>query len=982
MATVGGMNRGGGFRGGTSRCSVVTSVPAQRTCAVAPGIGFVFPARVFRFQDFGTKMICVRPLTLLMSLCLTWFVGMATSFSAAADDEFFERRVRPVLAAHCISCHGARQQKGGLRLDSRAALLRGGDRGVAARPGLPKESLLVQAVTYQGELKMPPDGPLPPDAVAALQRWIQEGAVWPAVDGERLSADSAVRWHWAFQQVRSTVPPREVAGDWSRSPIDRFVQWRQQGRGLQPSQHAEPRTLVRRLSFDLLGLPPTPAQVEDLVNDPRPDRLSRLVDRWLASPQYGERWARHWLDVARYADNKGYVFFEDQSFPWAYTYRDYVVDAFNRDLPYDQFVRQQLAADQLDLGSDRRPLTAMGFLTLGGHFMNNIHDIVDDRIDVVTRGLLGLTVTCSRCHDHKYDPISQADYYSLYGVFRSSYEPTTPPLFEPPPQTAEYEKFKAEMESRDQQLREFVERKHRDLVTTTRQRMDEYLIAVHKTRGQPPTDNFMLLTDTGAINPAMLLRWQSYLGKTIQHAHPVWHPWQALSELPEAEFSSAAAALLAGWRGAPGGTSVNPLVLAVLAPTPASMEGVARSYGRLFKQINEQWQNELEQAMAAERPLPAALPEPHAEQVRHELYGKHSPVMVPPIFGWGFITLFPDRGTQGEYKKRLKAVEEWSRKGEGAPPRAMVLLDRERPFQPRIFQRGNPHRVGKPVPRRFLEFLAPDGQTFKQGSGRKELAEAIVAKSNPLTARVLVNRMWQHHFGQGLVTTASDFGTRSTPPSHPELLDFLATQFVRGGWSIKRLHRQILSSATYLQASDDRPAAAQLDPENRLLWKMNRRRLGFEATRDSLIAVSSGLDLRMGGPAIELLKPGFVPRRTLYGFINRMDVDPLLTTFDFPNPAATSGQRETTTVAPQSLYLMNNAFVEEVARRLVQRVEVVDASLIKERLQRLYALLFSRAASSQEIQLAEEFLGEDVSLEQWTRYAQALLMGNEFVFLD
>ena len=936
----------------------------------------------FQLQDCGTKMICARPLTLLSLLFLTGFVGLTTPFRAAADDEFFERSVRPVLAAHCISCHGARQQKGGLRLDSRAALLRGGERGAAVRPGQPEESLLVQAVTHRGELQMPPDGPLPPNVVAALQRWIKEGAAWPAVDGERLSADSSVRWHWAFQKVRSPTPPREVAGDWARNPIDRFVQWRQQGRDLLPSQIAAPRTLVRRLSFDLLGLPPTPAQVEEVVNDLSPDRLSRLVDRGLASPQYGERWARHWLDVARYADNKGYVFFEDQSFPWAYTYRDYVVGAFNRDLPYDRFVKQQLAADQLDLGADRRPLAAMGFLTLGGHFMNNIHDIVDDRIDVVSRGLLGLTVTCSRCHDHKYDPISQADYYSLYGVFRSSYEPTTPPLFEPPPQTEEYNKFKAEMERRDQQLREFVEAKHRDLVTTTRQRMDEYLIAVHKTRGQPPTDNFMLLTDTGAINPAMLLRWQAYLGKTIQHTHPVWHPWQALSELPEADFFSAATALLTRWRDAQGEPSVNPLVLEMLDPMPATIQEVARSYGRLFKQINQRWQTELQQALAADRSQPSALPDPTAEQVRHELYGKHSPVMVPPIFGWGFITLFPDRGTQGEYKKRLKAVEEWSRKGAGAPPRAMVLFDRERPFQPRIFQRGNPNRRGRSVPRRFLEFLSPQGPEFAQGSGRKELAEAIVAVDNPLTARVLVNRIWQHHFGQGLVTTASDFGTRSAPPSHPELLDFMATQFVQGDWSIKRLHRQILGSATYLQASDDRPAAAQLDPENRLLWKMNRRRLGFEATRDSLVAVSAGLDFQMGGPAVELLKPGFVPRRTLYGFINRMDVDPLLTTFDFPNPAATSGQRETTTVAPQSLYLMNNAFVEEVARRLVQRADVVDAAATEGRLQRLYALLFARPASSQELELAQEFLGEDVNLEKWTRYAQALLMGNEFVFLD
>ena len=927
-------------------------------------------------------MIRLRLLTLLALFFVAGFTGINSSVEAVADDEFFERRVRPVLAAHCISCHGSRQQKGGLRLDSRAALLRGGERGAAIHPGQPAESLLLHAVTYRGELQMPPDGPLPPTAVAALQRWISEGAAWPAAEGERLSADSSVRWHWAFQEVRSPTPPREITAGWSRNPIDRFVQWRQQGRGLLPSPPAELRTLVRRLSFDLLGLPPAPAQVEAVVRDLRPDRLSRLVDRWLASPQYGERWARHWLDIARYADNKGYVFFEDQSFPWAYTYRDYVVNAFNRDLPYDRFVRQQLAADQLDLGADRRPLAAMGFLTLGGHFMNNIHDIVDDRIDVVSRGLLGLTVTCSRCHDHKYDPISQADYYSLYGVFRSSYEPTTPPLFEPPPQTEQYDKFKLEMERRDQQLREFVEAKHRDLVTTTRQRLDEYLVAVKRTRGQPPTDNFMLLTDTGAINPAMLLRWQVYLGKTIQQSHPVWRPWSALCELSEAEFSSAAAALVARWQDSSGESSVNPLVLESLDPPPVSIEGVAKAYGRLFKQIDQRWQNELQQALAAERPQPTALQDAPSEQVRRELYGKHSPVMVPPIFGWGFIALFPDRGTQGEYKKLLKAVEEWSRKGDGAPPRAMVMLDRENPFQPRIFQRGNPNRMGRSVPRRFLEFLSPQGQAFAHGSGRRELAEAIVARENPLTARVLVNRVWQHHFGRGLVGTVSDFGTRSTPPTHPDLLDFLATQFVRSGWSIKRLHRQILDSATYLQASDDRTAAAQADPENRLLWKMNRRRLSFEATRDSLVAVSGDLDCQMGGPPVELLKPGFVPRRTLYGFINRMDVDPLLTTFDFPNPAATSGQRETTTVAPQSLYLMNNAFVEEAARRLAQRTDVVGVPEVEARLQRLYALLFARPASLREIELAVGFLGADVNLEKWTRYVQTLLMGNEFVFLD
>ena len=424
------------------------------------------------------------------------------------------------------------------------------------------------------------------------------------------------------------------------------------------------------------------------------------------------------------------------------------------------------------------------------------------------------------------------------------------------------------------------------------------------------------------------------------------------------------------------------VVLEALDPPPASIEAVSAAYGRLFKQIEERWQSLRMRATAAGEPPPDGLGDPPAEQLRRELYGKNTPAMVPAIFGWGFIALFPDRGTQGEYKKLLKAVEEWSKKGEGAPPRAMVLLDRDDPFRPRIFQRGNPNRLGPEVPRRFLELLAPDRHPFTRGSGRKELAEAIVAKDNPLTARVLVNRLWQHHFGRGMVHTPSDFGARSAPPSHPELLDYLADRFVRSGWSIKQLHRQILDSASYLQASDDRPDAQRKDPQNRWLWKMHRRRLSFEATRDALLSVSGDLDSQMGGPPVELLKPGFVPRRTLYGFINRMDVDPLLTTFDFPDPAATSGQRETTTVAPQSLYLMNNAFVQEAARRLSQRTDVSAAPTVAERLLRLYPLLFARSPTPREVELAEEFLGPDPDLHQWTRYAQTLLMGNEFVFLD
>ncbi len=343
--------------------------------------------------------------------------------------EFFEKQVRPVLAEHCLECHGPKKQESGLRLDSRAAVLKGGDSGPAIVLGKPDESFLIEAIRHDGEVRMPPAGPLSATAVEALTAWIAQGVAWPeaAMPGDTVDPQAAAARHWAFQPVRRPAVPVLEEDDWSQSPIDRFVLQKLRAQGLSPAPRAARETLLRRVTFDLIGLPPTPEELAAFLADDSADAYARLVDRLLASPHFGERWGRHWLDVARYADNKGYVFFEDAKFPWAYAYRDYVVRAFNDDLPYDRFVREQLAADQLDLGDERWRLAAMGFLTIGNRFMNNVHDVLDDRIDVVTRGLLGLTVTCARCHDHKFDPVPQADYYSLYGVFRSSVEPTLPP---------------------------------------------------------------------------------------------------------------------------------------------------------------------------------------------------------------------------------------------------------------------------------------------------------------------------------------------------------------------------------------------------------------------------------------------------------------------------------------------------------------------------------------------------------------------------
>ncbi|MGE5193183.1 MAG: DUF1553 domain-containing protein [Deltaproteobacteria bacterium] len=931
--------------------------------------------------------------------------------------ELFEKRVRPVLVENCFACHGEKKQEAGLRLDSREALLKGADGGPVVMPGKPEESELVEAIRQTGDLKMPPRGKLAPEAIAAIAEWVRMGLPWPKAAGEKAGdAGRIEKSHWAFQPIRKPAAPAVKDAAWPQTDIDRFILQKLESQGLTPAPAADRRTLVRRATFDLIGLPPTPAETAAFEANPAPtpQAYANVVDRLLASSHYGERWGRYWLDVARYADNKGYVFFEEPSFPWAYAYRDWVIRAFNADLPYDQFIVQQLAADQLPLGPDKQPLAALGFLTIGGHFMSNVHDIFDDRIDVVTRGLLGLTVTCARCHDHKYDPIPQADYYSLYGVFRSSSEPIVPPAFQKVPETEEYEYYELELATRRIRLDQFLTRKHTELVTGARTRVAEYLLAAHASRDQPSTEDFMLLIPQGDIHPTVVQRYWLYLQKTRKQHDPVWAPWHALAAIPEGEFVAKSPGLCADLAAHNDpARPLNPLVVqALVAKPPQSMKEVAQRYSELLGRIDKQWQEALQKAQEAGQPPPVGLTDPNEEQIRLVFYSPDAPANVPMVTGWGVLTLLPDREAQGEYQKLLKDLESWMMHGPQAPPRAMVLVDDPAPYEPRIFLRGNPNRTGNLVPRRFIGFLNEKPQAFKHGSGRLELARAIATRDNPLTARVLVNRIWLHHFGAGLVRTASDFGVRSEPPSHPELLDYLAATFVDQGWSIKRLHRQIMLSAVYQQASASPPlskggaggggstanadsgfrisevenpkSAALVDPENRLLWKMPRRRLDFEALRDSLLAVSGTLDEKVGGPSVNLLAGS--NRRSVYGSIDRLALPGLLRTFDFPSPDATSAQRDNTTVAPQALYLMNGPLALDCARKALARPEIAGAKDYSRRIDLLHRLVFSRAADDEDRKIADEFFGPDPASREsgaiWERYVHALLLTNEFAFVD
>jgi mono/diheme cytochrome c family protein len=895
------------------------------------------------------------------------------------DADFFERRIRPLLIRACGDCHGDLEEpQGGLKLLSRESLLKGGESGPAIVPGDAENSLLISAIRYEGP-EMPPDGKrLSQTEIANLTKWIERGAPWPQATAEALASAKTVaeeeriaaarKSHWSLQPV--VDPPRPDISDpaWPQSGVDWYILAELDKHQLAPSPSADRRTLLRRLSFDFTGLPPTPAEVDAFLADPAPDAVSRVVDRLLASPHYGERWARHWLDVARYADTKGYVLFQDANFPWAYTYRDYVIRAFNDDLPYDRFIVEQLAADLLPLGNDRRPLTAMGFLTVGSGFMNNQHDVVDDRIDVITRGLLGLTVTCARCHDHKFDPIPTRDYYSLYGVLASSAEPTVPPLFEAPPRTDEYAAFAKELAEREKKLDDYLAQKHAALVSGARSRVAEYLLAGHAQRGKPPTQDFMLLADPDDLNPTMIIRYQVYLERSAQQHDPVWALWHALTVLPEADFAARAPAVIEQLiSDSTGSQPLNQLVAgAFLSKQPGSLQDVARTYAELL----------LAASKLSPAPTGTDLAALQAVFTHHEAPAALTREQI------GVLELLPDRKSQGERNELLTAVEKWRAEGTAAPPRAMVLEDLPQPVEARVFVRGNPTNLGEQVPRRFLRVLSEENDgAFSKGSGRLELAQRIADKSNPLTARVLVNRIWLAHFGTPLVSTPSDFGSRSERPSHPQLLDHLAAGFMRNGWSLKWLHREIVLSATYRQSSNDRADARRTDPENRLYWRMNRRRHDFETMRDSMLAVSGRLDQQIGGLPMPDVAATNSMRRTIYGKIDRLNLPGLYRTFDFPHPDATSPERSQTTVPQQALFFMNHPLVRVAADSFWKRPDVVALGDERQKIAMLFEAALGRSPAEDETAWALEFV--HVSGETaWQQLAQAIFTANEFLFID
>jgi hypothetical protein len=907
--------------------------------------------------------------------------------SASEKAEFFEARIRPVLTNNCYACH-TNSKLGGLRVDSRVALLEGGNTGPAIVPGRPDESLLIKAVNQvDPKLKMPLGGAkLKDNQIADLRYWIQTmAAFWPTEDSAPAPAVTAKstftirpeqRKFWSFQPIQKLPPPNVKNTAWPKGAIDRFILAKLEENHLAPVQPADKRTLIRRAYFDLIGLPPTPEQVDAFLSDNSPGAFATVVDRLLASPQYGERWTRHWLDVARYADGTGHpdtrqVFLgygmARDGYANTWRYRDWVIQALNADMPYDQFVKAQIAADLMPAKDRTKLLPALGFFGIGPWFTGD--DVVfvearanerDDKIDALTKGFLGLTVACARCHNHKYDPISQKDYYALAGVFANSgfWEYNLAPEAEVEAYQAQRKKVKAAEDA----LEEYAQACALRVAETLSGQIPQYFLGVRKAVLSGGKAELRALAEAESLDAEILGRWFQYLTAT-EKLHPYLKPWDVLMAKgggTEAEARNIAE----GFRD---------LVLQVI---PEKKAVIAANHEML-----RNYRPDPNEATAL---LPGDL-------VQFELF-QFKQLMVQKVMNTNHFYVWLDvvqgeddqsyvkkdgileyRGQallpwlQSEEKARLDAMQaEVAALTKAMPPEyayLMGLKDEARAKNIKLNIRGNAHAFGEEVPRGFPAILAQtdgDPLPFTNGSGRLELADAIVR--HPLAARVMVNRVWQHHFGRGIVETPSNFGMMGERPSHPELLDYLAAQFIESGWSLKAMHREIMLSSAYQLTYAHSEANSAVDPDNRLVWRANFRRLEIEALRDSGLFVAGVLDERVGGPPEELERANS-KRRTIYGRASRSPYG-LLTLFDYPDPNITSEQREVTNVPLQGLYFLNSDLIQREADALLARLqpEGMGEPQPAERIQRAYRLLFQRPASPAEVERGIAFLSKAEAL--------------------
>jgi len=849
----------------------------------------------------------------------------------AADQDLFESKIRPILVEHCYECHSeGKKQKGNLLLDTKEATLKGGDTGPTFVAGDPEKSLLIKAVKWlSDDLQMPPKKKLSDEQLADLEAWVKMGAPDPRTGARTLTKIEQhlenSKKHWSFQPI---VDPKPAS-------LDALI-------STKSSPPAGKRILIRRAYLDLIGLPPTYAEVNAFLADNSAQAFEQLIDRLLANPRYGERWGRHWLDVVRYADNMGSIYNGDDSYPNAFTYRDYVIKSFNADKPYDQFIIEQIAADHIKAAPE--DLAAMGFLGLGRRKDRRLDDdTLDDTLDVIGRGLLGLSIGCARCHDHKLEPITTKDYYGLYAVLKSSKEPEVAPALpqQDTPQTKEF------VEKNRQARTDYsiASLKAASAVSgEARTRVGDYLLAAYesdwKTIYEHKTIKDVLLKrklhgDLHNATTRSLKPW-------IEALPAVFGPWQdAAAKKPIAI------------------EKLHPLVAKALAgKTGATLEELAKIYNDLFASIDSEWRKlaavEYDKTITLtsvelDIPLPkmqsqaiarldqiesrVKLPETDRESLRQILFVKDSPMKIAPE-RYGPAKLFTEE--QKATMTKLERVAADLAKHPGAPARAMVFFDEAKPHEGKVFVRGNPKTLGPDAPRQFLtalKHISPEPFP-KDRSGRLELAKAIANKDNPLTARVIVNRVWAWHFGDSIVGTPSDFGFRGDKPSNQALLDHLAAQFMKNDWSFKKLHKYVMLTSAYQRA--DFPM----------------RPLDLEPFRDSLLAVTGRLQSDYLGKAEKVSE---TTRRTVYAFVDRKTLPSLYRSFDFPDPNFSAPKRSRTALTPRALILMNSPLLTDSAKALAGAL-TKDLPDETSRVEELYRRVMQRQPTDREMQRAHDYL--------------------------
>ncbi|MBM3739172.1 MAG: DUF1549 domain-containing protein [Acidobacteria bacterium] len=896
-----------------------------------------------------------------LEMRLTWLMCAPL----LAQDPVFETKVRPVLAEKCQGCHGGKTPMGGIDLTS------------AAGTSKLDPARVIAAIRHEGRVKMPPNGRLPAGEITAVSEWFQSGAKWPAAAGTGKIERADAGW-WSFQPLQVVRPAADPTG-WAVNEADQFLLGRMRAAGLKPAPPADRATLLRRVTFDLTGLPPTEAEIEAFLNDSSPSAFDTVVTRLLASPRYGEHWGRHWLDVARYADSTGAD--EDHRYPHAWRYRDYVISAFNRDLPYDRFVIEQVAGDMQPPKSGEAVnvdgIVATGFLALGPKLIAEqdkkkmFYDIVDEQIEVTGKAFLGLTIACARCHDHKFDPISTKDYYSLASMFASSkqlskLEGTVSQLYFAPLVGKEiadaWQKAKDAADAKQKEIDAVAASEQTRYREKHAPRFAEYMVAARAVYEGGQTAE-QAAQGTG-LDPWVVEQWSRYLKPTGERRVYLERWEQALA-----------------------------------AERPA----VAREYYQQYldtvrsrREAREKWETLAAEAKARGE-QPPEMPKFLAGDDRFytEVTAAGGPFKMPE----------KDRESLYREESRTKLVTlraEWETLKKAIPaepPLACAVTEGDRIDQ-RVFIRGNPEAQGDPVEKRLPTVLAGvDQAPVAQGSGRRELAEWLAGPRSPLTARVMVNRIWQWHFGEGLVRTPNNFGKLGDKPSHPELLDWLADRFIASGWSVKEMHRLLLRTAAYRMSSIPSAEAREKDPDNRLVSHFQRRRLAVEEMRDGLLAIDGTLDPRMGGTLQsgmgtdkefaedrKSIDPDTQPRRLVYLPLRRSNLPSLLNLFDFGDATTSTESRTQTNVAPQALYMMNGGFVAGRARAIAVRL-LGDKTLDDEaRIRKAHLAVLATPAREEFVRAAtayvERFPGTADRTAAWTSLCRALISSNEFLYVD